>query len=110
MASSHPPSSDWLAEFEQALEQQRRDLAELELRWRSVREAWDQGPQLRESLARARGSSADRARVWELKQQLAELEVTLESRLISGLTVRMTIWNVLRFGSLGFLLGWWLHR
>jgi seryl-tRNA synthetase len=112
--ASHPPSPDWRHEFEQILRQQQENLAELEARWQAVQQAWDEGPQLREALAKTRGGSrrdpALRARLRELKQQLEELELTLESRLISGLTVRMTIWNILRFGSLGFLLGWWLHR
>ena len=98
-----------MADYDRALERHHQDLNELEGRWREVKAAWDQEPGLREAIATAdRPRQAELRR--ELRRELAELELTLESRLISGFTVRLTIWNILRFGSLGFLLGWWLHR
>ncbi|MFQ3679367.1 MAG: hypothetical protein SNJ60_02500 [Pseudanabaenaceae cyanobacterium] len=45
----------------------------------------------------------------EIQNQLEALEVEMESRLFSWQSFRQPFWVVVRFGGLGFLLGWWLR-
>jgi len=44
-----------------------------------------------------------------LQHQLDYLEVALESRLLSWVSVREVFWQALRFGGLGVILGWLLR-
>ena len=43
-----------------------------------------------------------------LTTQLDELEMRLESRLLSWLGIRQYFWQIVRFGGAGLLLGWGL--
>ena len=43
-----------------------------------------------------------------LTTQLDELEMRLESRLLSWLVIRQYFWQLVRFGGMGVLLGWGL--
>lgn len=43
-----------------------------------------------------------------LTTQLDELEMRLESRLLSWLGIRQYFWQIVRFGGVGLLLGWGL--
>ncbi len=49
------------------------------------------------------------ARLQEIQSQLEALEVEMESRLFSWQSFRQPFWMVVRFGGIGFLLGWWLR-
>jgi hypothetical protein len=44
----------------------------------------------------------------KLTAQLDEVEMRLESRLLSWLGIRQYFWQIVRFGGLGLLLGWGL--
>ncbi|MGQ9866494.1 MAG: hypothetical protein ACUVSQ_09490 [Pseudanabaenaceae cyanobacterium] len=48
-------------------------------------------------------------RLQEIQSQLEALEVEMESRLFSWQSFRQPFWVMVRFGGLGFLLGWWLR-
>ncbi|MGB0560585.1 MAG: hypothetical protein ACPGVO_02125 [Spirulinaceae cyanobacterium] len=44
-----------------------------------------------------------------LSQEIEAIELNLESRLINWQSFRQPFWQVVRFGGLGFVLGWLLH-
>lgn len=48
------------------------------------------------------------AELQQIQAQLDELEVNLESRLLSWASFREPFWQVIRFGGAGILLGWFL--
>ncbi len=49
-----------------------------------------------------------RAELQQIEAQLGELEVNLESRLFSWSSLKRPFWQIVRFGGLGFVLGWGL--
>jgi hypothetical protein len=49
-----------------------------------------------------------KAELAKLSDQLDEVEMRLESRLVSWLGLREYFWQIVRFGGLGLLLGWGL--
>ncbi len=54
------------------------------------------------------GSDEFKAELEKLTAQLDEVEMRLESRLLSWLGIRQYFWQIVRFGGLGLLLGWGL--
>ena len=53
-------------------------------------------------------TSKTQAELKTLTTQLDELEIRLESRLLSWLGIRQYFWQLVRFGGVGLLLGWGL--
>ncbi len=49
-----------------------------------------------------------KAELAQLNDQLDEVEMRLESRLVSWLGLREYFWQIVRFGGFGLLLGWGL--
>ncbi len=49
-----------------------------------------------------------KAELAKLSDQLDEVEMRLESRLVSWLGLREYFWQIVRFGGFGILLGWGL--
>ncbi len=49
-----------------------------------------------------------RSALKNLTTQLDEIELRLESRLLSWLGIRQYFWQIVRFGGVGLLLGWGL--
>ena len=49
-----------------------------------------------------------KAKLAKLSNQLDEVEMRLESRLVSWLGLREYFWQIVRFGGLGILIGWGL--
>ncbi len=49
-----------------------------------------------------------KAELAQLSDQLDEVEMRLESRLVSWLGLREYFWQIVRFGGFGLLLGWGL--
>jgi hypothetical protein len=49
-----------------------------------------------------------KAELAKLNDQLDEVEMRLESRLVSWLGLREYFWQIVRFGGFGLLLGWGL--
>jgi len=60
-----------------------------------------------EDLQRDRRES--QTRLQEIQSQIEALDVEMESRLFSWQSFRQPFWVVVRFGGVGFLLGWWLR-
>ncbi|NJK60243.1 MAG: hypothetical protein HC918_08415 [Oscillatoriales cyanobacterium SM2_1_8] len=48
-------------------------------------------------------------RLQEIQGQIEALDVEMESRLFAWSSFRQPFWAMVRFGGLGFLLGWWLQ-
>ena len=100
---TNPSDSDPQADWEQGLAKVEETLSSLKERYTQVTEGEKQKQKLQQRLA------ALQAELKQIKQQLAVLEVDLESRLLSWLTVKEPFWQAVRFGGLGFVIGWVLH-
>ncbi|WAS06394.1 hypothetical protein LQF76_05800 [Gloeomargaritales cyanobacterium VI4D9] len=110
---SEPPSA---ADWEQALAQLENDLMALKTRYHQVQtaqktraELQPRHTQVREHLRRHKNREAQ-AELQQLQRQLAELEVTLESQLLTWSSFKQPFWQAVRFGGLGFVLGVALHH
>ncbi|MEN9216970.1 MAG: hypothetical protein Q6K90_06575 [Gloeomargarita sp. HHBFW_bins_162] len=104
--------SDW----EQALTQLENDLAALKARYVQIQQAQTTQAELRHRqaqiqahLRRTKNREAQ-AELQQLHQQLAELEVILESQLLTWSSFKQPFWQAVRFGGLGFILGAALHQ
>lgn len=103
-------SPDWCDRFEQSLREAQQQLTEVGDRYRQVvrdRHRWETLQEAQEA-AHQEGTSA-RDQLRSLEAQILELQVNLESRLIDWPALKESFWQFLRFGGLGFLLGWFLH-
>ncbi|MDJ1178961.1 DUF2203 domain-containing protein [Roseofilum sp. BLCC_M91] len=98
-SSDRDPQPDW----EQSLIDLEESLSSLKQRYTQVRVGKQQKQDLQQRLAQLQ------TELQQVKQQLAVLEVELESRLLSWLTVKEPFWQAVRFGGLGFAIGWGLH-
>ncbi|MCS7030839.1 MAG: hypothetical protein NZL92_04850 [Gloeomargarita sp. SKYG116] len=107
-----------LSEWEQALAQLENDLAALKARYAQIQQARSTQAELRHRQAHIREHlrrQHDREAQEELQQiqkQLAELELVLESQLITWSSFKQPFWQAVRFGGLGILIGaalqqWW---
>ncbi|MEM8777351.1 MAG: hypothetical protein AAGF26_00475 [Cyanobacteria bacterium P01_G01_bin.49] len=106
-------------EFETALMEVEKSLIALKQRYREIQQAQKRKLELTE---RANASSPElSSEVRSIKDELQQLEVTLESNLLSDGDVKIlfwegvrqgllgeVVWQILRFGGLGVLLGWLL--
>lgn len=101
--------------FESALEatsQQLHDLRKRYDRFKTDQHHYDQLHQRLQATEQrsASPSSTDLHReLHELRQQLTDLELQLESQLFSWDGFSDVFWLAIRFGGLGILLGWLLH-
>lgn len=110
------PSPKPNEEFAQALEQLERSLQTLRGRYEQVIAAQQRQAELQDQLQHVNVEGdpstiapdllAERQRI---EQELAELEVILESRLISWDSLKEGFWQALRFGGLGIVIGWVLR-
>ena len=103
------PSIDPIATDIRSIE---TELAALKARYAQVQadEALQITLQVQHSeLSNARPATPDtQAELKALTTQLDELEMRLESRLLSWLGIRQYFWQIVRFGGAGLLLGWGL--
>lgn len=107
---SHPDFRD--PAFEEALLAVERSLQELKERYTQV----EQDHQIQASLAAqakslqtqlSQSNSPDlQVELRKIEQHLEELEVRLESRLVSWTGFQEVFWQVVRFGGLGIVIGW----
>jgi chromosome segregation ATPase len=100
---SHSSSTDPQPDWEQSLIDLEESVSSLKQRYTQVKEGQQQKQDLQERLGQLQ------TELKQIKQQLALLEVELESRLLSWLTVKEPFWQAVRFGGLGFAIGWGLH-
>lgn len=108
------PPNDSFSEWENQLQELERSLAALKARYTQIQEdsqLRDELQQRRRHLETQRHRRRDPQWQAELKQiadRLAELEVNLESSLVSWETFREPFWQAVRFGGLGIAIGWLL--
>ncbi|MDX2243389.1 MAG: hypothetical protein NW224_22135 [Leptolyngbyaceae cyanobacterium bins.302] len=101
-------------EFEQELTNVERSLQELKQRYTQVQQ--DQATQahlqarqsdLKQQLKR-RKSAEMQAELKCIETQLEALETNLESHLFTWGSLKEAFWQILRFGGLGIVIGWFL--
>jgi uncharacterized phage infection (PIP) family protein YhgE len=101
-------------EFEQALTEVERSLQSLKERFAQVQQAQQQQQQLQQRQAQLQQAidltrlPAFKAELKQIQNQLDELEVNLESRLLSWNSLKEPFWQIVRFGGLGMVIGWFL--
>jgi len=115
-SSSDPRSSDPETDldFEQALQAAEQSLYLLKARYSQVQLDQQRQQALQQQLSeterdhRRRSSSALQQELKQIRQQLDDLELALESRLFSWNGLREVFWQAVRFGGLGVVIGWLL--
>lgn len=119
-ADSQPNQPDTDSdEFEQALSEVERSLLELKARYAQLQRDLPRHGELQESLQQAKHNAELQLELRQIKAELKELEVALESRLLSDSSLLAlfwqawrqgllgeVFWQVVRFGGLGVVLGW----
>ncbi|MBW4652789.1 MAG: DUF2203 domain-containing protein [Kaiparowitsia implicata GSE-PSE-MK54-09C] len=101
--------------IEQALTEMERSLHDLKMRYAQVHSDQLQQRELQARLSQAKQEyratklRSLKTEIDQLQQRLLELEVALESKLISSTWVRELFWQIVRFVSLGVVLGWVLR-
>lgn len=112
--SNHDFEREFVQEFEAIAE----SLAALDARYRQIQRDRQQRDQLQAELqtiaranrhAKSRSTSSDHDQLSQIRTRLEQLELNLESSLFSWSGLREPVWFGLRYGSLGFILGWLLH-
>ncbi|NJN32099.1 MAG: DUF2203 domain-containing protein [Synechococcales cyanobacterium RM1_1_8] len=101
---------DW-AELDPAMEKLRQHFDAFDRRYAQVRGSDRRRTELltqQETLHQRPPSLALKQELDALTQELAELELALESELFSLEGLKDVFWQAVRFGGLGILLGWLL--
>jgi len=114
--NSDLPNSDLEDEldFEQSLQAVEQSLQILKARYSQVQLDRHRQQSLQQQLSEAErdyrrnSSSALRQELKQIRQQLEDLELALESRLFSWSGLREVFWQAVRFGGLGVIIGWLL--
>ena len=101
----HLPSDDELASFEGALKETADDFLLLRDRFFAVRRAKAKY----EQITTADPSELPAEELAEMQDRIEALKVTLESHLLSWREVQEPFWQIVRFGGLGLVLGWFLR-
>lgn len=105
---SQPPEDN--PAFEQELAQAEASLQELKARYAQVQR--DQAEQAQLQATRDRWQATHqpdlKAELRQVNDRLDELAVSLESQLFSWGSLREVFWQILRFGGLGVVIGWFL--
>lgn len=121
MPSKPPQPDDSLSfdqEFQQELDHLAESLVELKQRYSEVYQAETQKPQLKAQVTDLRKAKAAlpasqqptaTSELQQLQKQLEDLEIILESRLLKWSSFKEPFWQMIRFGGLGMVLGWFLH-
>jgi len=101
-------------DFEQALGDVEQSLRALKERYIQVQQDQAQRTQLRQQMHQVRQEfqqthlSSLKTELNQLQDQLDQLEIHLESQLFSWKTLREPFWQIVRFGGLGIVIGWFL--
>jgi len=109
-----PPDSspDSTSEFEAALAELKQALQEIESRYAQIQRDTQLRDELRqrqkylETQRHRRRDPQLQAELKQIAERLAELDVNLESSLVSWETFREPFWQAVRFGGLGIVIGW----
>ena len=111
--SAPPSSTDELA---QAIEELERSVAALRQRYTVVEAAQAEQQELRVRINRAQSELRQHRtkhvqdELKALQTRMEELELTLESQLFSWSSLKEPFWQAIRFGGIGVVLGWVLHK
>jgi chromosome segregation ATPase len=111
------PVRDIEPEFEDELAAITETLAALDARYRQIQRDRQERDRLRAKLRTITSSqrpqnrltAQDRTELHQIRDRLEQLELNLESSLFAWSGLREPIWFGLRYGGLGFILGWVLH-
>lgn len=114
MADSSPPDNteaDHWTEFEAAIATLDTQLDTLKNRLSQVQQAQTRLAQLKSHRQQLK---TNRPTGWKtelrhLTSEIEILELNLESKLIDWQSFRKPFWQIIRFGGLGLVLGWFLH-
>lgn len=102
---THLPSDDELATFEGALKETADEFLLLRDRFFAIRRAKAKYEQAT-SKDLSQLPAEDLA---QMQDRIEALKVTLESHLLSWREIQEPFWQIVRFGGLGFVIGWGLH-
>ena len=106
--SSSAEANEW-AEVEAGFAKVQKQLSDLKDRYSQVRRDIRMQGELRAEqveLERQPASEAIRAELKDIEQQLAQIEVAIESQLFSWESFREIFWQIVRFVGLGIVMGW----
>jgi predicted RNase H-like nuclease (RuvC/YqgF family) len=111
------PVRDIEPEFANELAAITETLAALDARYRQIQRDRQERDRLRAKLRTITSSqrpqnrltAQDRTELHQIRDRLEQLELNLESSLFAWSGLREPIWFGLRYGGLGFILGWVLH-
>jgi cobalamin-dependent methionine synthase I len=118
-ASNRKVGEDDAIDFEQQLREAEQALLLLKVRYSQVQadqtrqqELFHLKEQVERQLQHSRSNSqqaALKAELKQIRQQLEDLEVSLESKLFSWSGVKEVFWQAVRFGGIGIVVGWILR-
>ncbi len=117
--SPEPDQSDEAIDLEQQLREVEQSLLLLKARYAQVQAdqtrqqaLYHHKEQVERQLQHPRSNSHQaelKAELKQIRQQLEDLEVSLESKLFSWSGLKEVFWQAVRFGGLGIILGWILR-
>ena len=102
----HLPSDEELSTFESALKETADEFLLLRDRFFAIRRAKAKYEQ---------ATSADLSKLpaeelAQMQDRIEALKVTLESHLLSWREIQEPFWQIVRFGGLGLIVGWFLNE
>lgn len=105
-----PQTDDW-TEFETAIAALETQLDELKGRLSQVQQDQERLAQLKSRRQQLKNEHPTgwKTELRHLTSEIEALELNLESKLIDWQSFRKPFWQVVRFGGLGLVLGWFLH-
>jgi chromosome segregation ATPase len=104
--TNEPDFEQALQEIEQALQALKARHAQIQSDQRRQRGLQQRLSQAEQELRYRRSSKALQTELKQIRQQLDELEVALESQLFSWNGLREIFWQAVRFGGIGIVIGW----
>ena len=118
-STSNPSTTEDIAQGEDlapAIAELEQNVAALRQRYTDVEKAQAEKQELRVRINRAQNELRQH-RTKQVKEELKalqtrmdELELTLESHLFSWSAFKEPFWQAIRFGGIGVVLGWILHK
>lgn len=103
-------------ELAQAISELEHNVAALRQRYSTVEAAQAEQQELRVRINRAQGELRQHRtkhvqdELKALHTRMEELELTLESQLFAWSSLKEPFWQAIRFGGIGVVLGWVLHK
>lgn len=99
-------------EIEQQLEQLENELMLLKQRYSQIERDQQKKAEWRQKakdIQQAKNRTEEmRFDLRRIEKEIELIEINLESKLISWRSLNKPFWQVIRFGGLGILIGWWL--